>query len=270
MEGKELYGNEDEDLNPKSKKEEEDAEDFGLPEDEDSHTDDKADELEDPISEGWEENKEEEESIVYSETTDEVFEEDDESEQEAVFEKEMDHTQSSDDEDEYRSSYYEEDYNKKKSPIGWIIFAILIIIAIIIGGFWWMNRDVEPDLSKVSETPMPVIEQPVQEAEPEVVEVEPDVMVDDQPMNTGAGVFEINEPTGRYHVIVACAIDVDLLTDYANKLAKDGMTCNILAPSGKRLFYRLSVADYVSLDDATIKSEESKSTFGEDVWVIRY
>ncbi len=269
MEGKELYGNEDEDLNPKSKKEEEDAEDFGLPEIEDSETDDKTDDLEEPFSESWEENKEEEESIAYPEATDEFSEEDAIPEDEDDFDEQDIEQHHTSDDDEYRSSYYEEDYNKKKSPIGWIIFAILIIIAIIIGGFWWMNRDVKPEPT-MSETPRPVIEQPVQEPEPEVVETDPEPVVDEQPINTGAGVFEINEPTGRYHVIVASAIDVDLLTDYANKLAKEGMTCNILTPSGKKLFYRLSVADFVLLDDATIKSEELKSTFGEEVWVIRF
>ncbi|MCK5470493.1 MAG: SPOR domain-containing protein, partial [Cyclobacteriaceae bacterium] len=82
--------------------------------------------------------------------------------------------------------------------------------------------------------------------------------------------YELNEPTGRYHVIVASSIDVDLIRDYGNKLAKQGMTCNIIAPRGSKNFHRLSVADYVSLNDATVKSEQLKNDLGEDVWVIRY
>ena len=71
-------------------------------------------------------------------------------------------------------------------------------------------------------------------------------------------------------MIVASSVDKDLVRDYANKLAAQGMTCNILAPRANKIFHRLSVADFVSLNDAAIKSEELKHSMGEDVWVIRY
>ena len=139
-----------------------------------------------------------------------------------------------------------------------------IVVLIVIGIFWWINREPvqEPVKQPVVEQ-QPVVKEP--EPEPEPVEPEPEP----EPVRQ-AGVFEINEPTGRYHVIIASSIDKDLVTDYGKKLAKQGMTCNILAPLGNKKFHRLSVADYVSLNDAAMKSEQLKSEFGDEVWVIRY
>lgn len=256
MEGKELY-NEDEELDPKSKKEE-DADDFGLPEIED--TEDKTEDLGDPYPESWEEKKEEEETFEYTDSSDDTEESD------ADFSYDEETGEADSLEDEYRSSYYEEEYGQKKFPIGWIIFGVFILIAIIIAVFWWFNRD-EPEPVQTSQ---PVIEQPkVQETTPEPEPIIEEPTREPEPIRA-AGVFEINEPTGRYHVIVASSIDKDLVHDYGNKLAKQGMTCNILAPRGNKKFHRLSVADYVSLNDAAVKSEQLKNTLGEDVWVIRY
>lgn len=258
MEGKELYNNEDEELDPKSKKEEEDADDFGLPDIEDA--DDKSADLGDPYPESWEENKETE-APANTDSSDDYSASEDETEPDYSYDEEVDDEVV--EEDEYKSSYYEEEYGQKKFPVGWIIFIVFIIIAIVIGVFWWLNRD-EPAPVPVKK---PVVEQKITTPEPEPVIQEP--APEPEPVKA-AGVFEINEPTGRYHVIVASSIDKDLVHDYGNKLAKQGMTCNILAPRGNKKFHRLSVADYVSLNDAAIKSEQLKHTLGEEVWVIRY
>ncbi len=250
MEGKEHHNEEDENLNPNSdsNEEESDADDFGLPEIENSS--EESENLGDPYSASWEE---EGESQDFSDNTDDNVES-----IESVYS----------DEETGQSTYYEEEYGQKKSPVGWIIFGVLLLIAIIIGVFWWMNRDTTPKETVKTITPQPVVEEPVEE------EVITEVIEEPEPVKEtttqDAGVFEINEPTGRYQVIIASSIDVDLVRDYANKLAQQGMTCNILAPQGNKKFHRLSVANYASLNDATIKAEELKSTFGENVWVIRY
>ena len=248
MEGKELYNNEDEELNPKSKKKEEDADDFGLPEIEDSS--EKSDDLGDPYSDSWEDKKEEEDNS-YSDSSGEQEVSDDSSY----------HDEGDASNEEYKSSYYEEEYGQKKFPVGWIIFAVIVLVVIIVGVFWWLNRD-KPEPVQVKQP----IEQPVEIIEPEP---EPEPVIEPEPIKQ-AGVFEINAPTGRYHVIVASSIDKDLVHDYGVKLAKQGMTCNILAPRGNKIFHRLSVADYASLNEAAIQSEQLKHTLGEEVWVIRY
>lgn len=231
MEGKELYSNEDEELNPKSENDREEADDFGLPEIEDS--DDDENDLGDPYST----------SNDYTDSSDD-YSYNDEEEAESS-------------EDDYKPSSYEEE-EQGKSPVGWIIFIVILMIGIIIAAFWWWNRTPEPE---------PVIEPPVIietiEPEPEIIEEEP------EPVKQ-AGVYDLSEPTGNYHVIIASSIDVDLVRDYATKLANEGMVCNILAPRGNKKFHRLSVAEYASIEDATLESERLKGTLGEDVWVIRY
>lgn len=261
MEGKELYNNDDEELDPKSKKEEENAEDFGLPEIEDSEDD--SSDLAEPNADVWEEDKEEE-SIPNLDSS----EEDSSAEEttNTVYDFEEDTTETDSDSDGYQSSYYEEEYEKKKSPVVWIILGVILLIAIILGIFMWINKEDAPEPIVTRKT-QPVVEQPVQEPEPVVVEQEPEP---EPEVISEAGVFDLNAPIGRYHVIVASSIDSDLVRDYAHKLAAQGMTCNILAPIGNKKFHRLSVADYVSLNDATIKSEQLKSEMGTDVWVIRY
>ncbi len=261
MEGKELYNNDDDELDPKSKKEEENADDFGLPEIEDSEDD--SNDLAEPNADIWEENKEEEpttylDSSEEDSTTEETTD--------SVKDFEDDTIETDSDNDGYQSSYYEEEYEKKKSPVVWIILGIILLIAIIIGTFMWINKEDAPEPVVIRKT-QPIVKQPVQEPEPVVVEQEPEP---EPEVATQAGVFDLNAPIGRYHVIVASSIDSDLVRDYAHKLAAQGMTCNILAPIGNKKFHRLSVADYVSLNDATIKSEQLKSEMGPDVWVIRY
>ncbi len=261
MEGKELSNNDDEELDPKSKKIEENADDFGLPEIENSE-DDNTD-LAEPNAEIWEDNKEEEtiddsdastEDSLADETIDSAYNVDD------------DTVDSDSNDDGYQSSYYEEEYEKKKSPVGWIILGVVILIFLIIGILMWVNKDDAPE-STATRKPAPVVVQPVQEPEPEVVVQEPEP----EPVaETQTGVFDLGAPNGRYHVIVASSIDSDLVRDYAYKLAAQGMTCNILTPLGNKKFHRLSVADYVSLNDASIRSEQLKNEIGPDVWVIRY
>lgn len=264
MEGKELYDNEDEEFDSKSKKQEEDADDFGLPEIEDSKdTEEKPDDLGDPYTDSWEEKKEEDES-VYADSTDDFAASDDTENSDYIYDDDKPVDELDDGNDEYKSSYYEEEYGQKKSPIGWIIFGVIVVIAIIIAVFLWLNREEEKPVKVQS--PKPAVVQPAIVEPEEIVE---EVVVVEEPVQQ-AGVFEINEPTGRYHVIVASSIDKDLVHDFGEKLAKQGMTCNILAPRGNKKFHRLSVADYVSLNDAALKSEQLKSTLGEEVWVIRY
>jgi hypothetical protein len=256
MEGKELH-NDDEELNPKSSKDEnEDSDNFGLPEVEGE--DEKPEDLGEPFSESWEEKKEEETPYAYSD--DFIAEENADSTY--AYAEEPEAPEQPEVNDEYSASNYEEEYRQKKSPVGWIILAVVILIAIIIAVFWWMNRESEPKPVPQKVEQQPVIEDPEPEPEPEPI-------VNPEPVRE-AGLFEINGPTGRYHVIVASSIDRDLVMDYGKKLAKNGMTCNVLAPLGSKMFHRLSVADFASLNDAALKSEQLKSEFGEEVWVIRY
>jgi hypothetical protein len=75
---------------------------------------------------------------------------------------------------------------------------------------------------------------------------------------------------GRYHVVVSSAIDGDLIMDYAKKLSSNGISSKIIPPFGKWKFYRLSLGDYESFDEAQASADAFKEKYGEGVWVIKY
>lgn len=86
------------------------------------------------------------------------------------------------------------------------------------------------------------------------------------------GTFEtLTSRTGRYYVVVASAVDGDLISDYARKLSAKGTSSKIIPPFGKWKFYRLTVgSDFDSYAAAQTSADSSKPEFGEGAWVIKY
>lgn len=86
------------------------------------------------------------------------------------------------------------------------------------------------------------------------------------------GTFEtLTSRTGRYYVVVASAVDGDLITDYAKKLSTKGTSSKIIPPFGKWKFYRLTIGgDFDSFASAQASADSSKPEFGEGAWVIKY
>jgi hypothetical protein len=77
--------------------------------------------------------------------------------------------------------------------------------------------------------------------------------------------------TGRYYVVVASAIDDDLLTDFGNELVKKGAMVRIIPPFGKTKFHRLAVDSKDSYADAQSTADSMKGgDFGNDIWVVKY
>ncbi len=308
MEGKEFNKNEDEELNPNSKNEDSsDSDNFGLPDysdSEDISSEEKIEEdysVEEPYSteekteedysvgepyssDTWDTEDKEEKEEDYSYSTDDDLSADSESDSNSYSTDEYDSSENdyneteSSSEDDYSkddiiANASQEDYEERRSPVGWIILVIIILIGLGIGLFWWFNRDVpEPVVVK---KPQPVkVEKPVV-TEP-VTTTEADQSDDLAVTSSSSGslikgqIIDISEATGQYYVIVSSAIDDDLLRDYANRLITSGHGCAILAPRGNTKFSRLAVAGFESLNDAALKSEELKSEFGEKVWVKRY
>ncbi|MEO9484545.1 MAG: hypothetical protein ABJG47_13900 [Ekhidna sp.] len=80
----------------------------------------------------------------------------------------------------------------------------------------------------------------------------------------------ISSPTGRFYVIVSSSIDGDLAMDYARKLTEEGSDVKIIQPDDiNKLFHRVSVGDYETWDQA-VAATSSFSSFGEEVWVLKY
>lgn len=86
------------------------------------------------------------------------------------------------------------------------------------------------------------------------------------------GVIEkLTERSGRYYVVVASAIDDDLIMDYANDLSKKGVSSKIIPPFGKTKFYRIAIDVADTYADAQSNADGKKGgDYGNDVWVVKY
>lgn len=86
------------------------------------------------------------------------------------------------------------------------------------------------------------------------------------------GTFEtLTSRTGRYYVVIASAVDGDLVTDYAKKLSAKGTSSKIIPPFGKWKFYRLTIGgDFDSFAAAQASADSAKPEFGQGAWVIKY
>ncbi|MBK8292963.1 MAG: hypothetical protein IPK96_20530 [Flammeovirgaceae bacterium] len=77
--------------------------------------------------------------------------------------------------------------------------------------------------------------------------------------------------TGRYYVVIASAVDGDLIMDYAKKLSAKGTGSKIIPPFGKWKFYRLTTGgDFDTYALAQSSADSAKPEFGEGAWVIKY
>jgi hypothetical protein len=78
--------------------------------------------------------------------------------------------------------------------------------------------------------------------------------------------------TGQYWIVVASAIDDDLLMDFAQKLSKDGKQVRIIPPFGKQgKFHRLAIESRSTYPDAQAAADGMKGgEFGDQLWVVRY
>ncbi|MBX2970601.1 MAG: hypothetical protein KF803_14620 [Cyclobacteriaceae bacterium] len=80
----------------------------------------------------------------------------------------------------------------------------------------------------------------------------------------------LSERTGRYYVVVASALDQDLLMDYAKKLSDNGVSSKIIPPFGRHKVSRISIAEGDSFDAAQTIANGLKAEYGDGVWVLKY
>jgi hypothetical protein len=78
--------------------------------------------------------------------------------------------------------------------------------------------------------------------------------------------------TGQYYIVVASAVDDDLLNDYAVNLTKQGKSVKVIPPFGKTgKFYRLAVDSKDTYADAQAAADGMKGgDFGDQLWVVKY
>jgi hypothetical protein len=89
--------------------------------------------------------------------------------------------------------------------------------------------------------------------------------------NKANGIVEVvSSRIGRFFVIVSSSVDDDLAMDYARELANDGKKVKIIEhDDGKHLFYRVSLGDFASREQA-VNASTSFTAYGNGVWVLKY
>jgi hypothetical protein len=90
-------------------------------------------------------------------------------------------------------------------------------------------------------------------------------------LNGKQGAIEtLTERTRRYYVVIASAIDGDLIMDHAKQLSAKGVDSKIIPPFGKAKFYRLAVAVGDNYRDTQATADGLKDQYGGAIWVIKY
>jgi hypothetical protein len=80
----------------------------------------------------------------------------------------------------------------------------------------------------------------------------------------------LSERTRRYYVVIASAVDGDLIMDHAKKLSTNGVSTKIIPPFGKAKFYRLAIAEGDNYPDTQATADGLKGQYGDAIWVIKY
>ena len=159
------------------------------------------------------------------------------------------------------------DLQPNQSRSSWPIWVGLVVLLAIAGFslYYFVFKTEEPVVA-----PVVAVQQPAPAAEPEAIEEEP-VQPEWVPEAPKEGsVSTISTKTGRYYVIVGSFIDGDMASDYAKKLAAQGKQVTLIEPVGGKKFYRLGVHEAASFAEASEELDNLKSTFGQEIWIVRY
>ena len=91
-----------------------------------------------------------------------------------------------------------------------------------------------------------------------------------QPSSEKGTITKINAPQGCHYVIVKSFIDEDLASDYADRLAQQGVDVMLIAPIQDKLFFNIAVEQADTPHEANEKVAALTATYGKDIWVMQY
>ena len=81
----------------------------------------------------------------------------------------------------------------------------------------------------------------------------------------------LEQRTGKYYIVVSSFVDQDLAKDFAAKLNGEGFDTFVMAPYGKKKYYRLGIEQSGSFSEANSKlTSDLKEKLGNDLWVLKY
>lgn len=162
-------------------------------------------------------------------------------------------------------------------PVGLIVAGILVVVLAMGGLIYWFvikphqEKAKQELLAKEKKERLEQERKAIEEEERrrrEAAEAENQAKLNEKP---AVGVIDtLTERTKRYYVVLASSVDADLILDYAKKLSTKGVSTNILPPTEKLKFTRLTMGDFDTYANAQSAADAAKPEYGSNLWVIRY
>jgi hypothetical protein len=189
--------------------------------------------------------------------------------------------ESVEEEQQFANSYtpaYEEE-EEEKSSAGTIILIVILLLALGGGAYYYFGMYKPEQQRLAAEKAQQEEAQRLQDEKRRTDELEAKRLADEQrradslaSLKPEVGMIEsLSERTGRYYVVVASAIDDDLIMDYAQKLSKKGVSTKIIPPFRKTKFSRLAVDSKDNYAEAQTLADALKGgDYGNEIWVVKY
>lgn len=188
------------------------------------------------------------------------------------------------------STYQEEpsDYNytfkqEESSPVWPKALLIVALIVIVVGGGLYYFLKYKPEKDEADRIAQKELAEKKAKQRRELavrdslarIEADRNQRINDSIAQASArpavGTIEtLSERTRKYYVVIASAIDDDLIMDHANLLSAKGVSTKIIPPFGKAQFFRLTIDEGDTYADAQAKADGLKGEYGDGLWVIRY
>lgn len=167
------------------------------------------------------------------------------------------------------------DLEEEPTPIWPKILGILLVIVLALGAGWYfmMYKPAQAEKARIekekseqeerSKEQARLADQLLREAEQRKADSLANILK--------VGVIEtLSARTNQYYVVIASAVDDDLLMDYAKKLSGKGVSTKVIPPFGKYKLFRLTVAEGDTFASAQEVANTKKPEYGDALWVLRY
>lgn len=178
----------------------------------------------------------------------------------------------------YKSSYA---YQEEKQPV-WPKAVLIVLLILAAAGALYYFAYYQPQQKKIQAQALAEQQRQKdlaakklrdQEARDERLRLDAQRRADSLAAIPKVGTIErLSSRTGQYYVVVASAVDDDLLMDFANKLVKQGKQVKLIPPFGKDgKFHRLAIESKDTYADAQTTADGLKGgDFGDQLWVMKY
>ncbi len=167
------------------------------------------------------------------------------------------------------------DLEDDPAPIWPKILGILLVIVLALGTGWYfmMYKPAQAEKARIEKEKLEQEERSKEQARlaDQLLRDAEQRKADSLANISKVGVIEmLSARTKQYYVVVASAVDDDLLMDYAKKLSGKGVSTKIIPPFGKHKFFRLTVAEGDTFASAQEVADTKKPEYGDALWVLRY